>query len=161
MKRFTCRSVHSRAKQDLPVWKTREQEAISSALCDFAEGRLVLYVFVLHPEAKLPRILRGSHLGVGVARVAGKAMANLHRWHTVGTLGSPCLLALFVKHCADQGGIDTIRLQLSGGHPYGKQLWKLRFIAREDAAVFQLYGPKAQARLGESKWFLTYGDKDI
>ena len=31
----------------------------------------------------------------------------------------------------------------------------------EEAGIFQLYGPKAQAQLRESKWFLTYGDKDI
>ena len=207
-------------------------------------GRLVPYVFVLNPEAKLPSILKGSHLGVGVARAASKAMASVHRWHlragyslsVVDTLDDsfdvfwkrypktrlllsdrgietlswryvdhpqnkfgfaklehdgrfmgylvyersgatpmcsvydfillehsdlPCLLALFVKHCADQGSIDTIRLLLVGEHPYRRQLWKLGFIAREDAGVFQLYGPKAQARLRESKWFLTYGDKDI
>jgi len=207
-------------------------------------GRLVPYVFVLNPEAKLPSILKRSHLGVGVARAASKAMASVHRWHlragyslsVVDTLDDsfdvfwkrypktrlllsdrgietlswryvdhpqnkfsfaklehdgrfmgylvyersgatpmcsvydfillehsdlPCLLALFVKHCADQGSIDTIRLLLVGEHPYRRQLWKLGFIAREDAGVFQLYGPKAQARLRESKWFLTYGDKDI
>jgi GNAT superfamily N-acetyltransferase len=72
-----------------------------------------------------------------------------------------CLLALFVGRCADQGGIDTIRLLLGGEHPYRKQLWKLGFIPRKDAGVFQLHGVKAQARLMESKWFLTYGDKDI
>jgi GNAT superfamily N-acetyltransferase len=76
-----------------------------------------------------------------------------------GDLG--CMLALFVAHCADLGGIDTIRLMLNGGHPYGERLWKLGFIARQDSGTFQLYGPKAQARLRESKWFLTYGDKDI
>jgi GNAT superfamily N-acetyltransferase len=207
-------------------------------------GRLVPYVFVLNPEAKLPGILKSSHLAVGVARVVSKAMANLHRRHlrpgyslsVVDTLDDsfdafwhrypkarlvlsdrgvetlswryvnhpqhkfsfaklehdgrfvgylvyerssitpmclvydlilsepsdlPCLLALFVKHCSDRGSIDTIRLLLGGEHPYRKQLWKLGFIAREDAGIFQLHGPKARARLTESKWFLTNGDKDV
>ncbi|TMH40106.1 MAG: GNAT family N-acetyltransferase [Betaproteobacteria bacterium] len=207
-------------------------------------GRLVPYVFVLNPEAKLPGSLKGSQLAVGVARAVSKAMAKLQRWHlrpgyslsVVDTLDDsfdafwkrypkaklvlsdrgietlswrymnhpqnkfsfaklehdgrfmgyhvyersgttpmcsvydfilsehsdlPCLLALFVKHCVDQGGIDTIRLLLGGEHPYRKQLWKLGFIPREDVGVFQLHGPKSRARLTEAKWFLTYGDKDI
>ena len=40
-------------------------------------------------------------------------------------------------------------------------LWKLGFIARNPWGVFQLYGKNAQARLAASRWFLTYGDKDI
>jgi len=72
-----------------------------------------------------------------------------------------CMLALLVLHYADQGGIDTIRLLLNDDHPYSRQLWKLGFVARDHSGVFQLYGRTAQTRLGESRWFLTYGDKDI
>ena len=76
-----------------------------------------------------------------------------------GDLG--CMLALLVGHIAGQDGIDAIRLLLNEQHPYGKLLWKLGFIARDDAGVFQLHGPKAQVQSREATWFLTYGDKDI
>jgi hypothetical protein len=76
-----------------------------------------------------------------------------------GDLG--CMLALLAVHLAGQGGVDAIRLLLNDEHPYGGQLWKLGFVARPPAGVFQLYGRNAQARLGGCRWFLTYGDKDI
>jgi hypothetical protein len=71
------------------------------------------------------------------------------------------MLALLAVHLAGQGGVDAIRLLLNDEHPYGGQLWKLGFVARPPAGVFQLYGRNAQARLEGCRWFLTYGDKDI
>ena len=76
-----------------------------------------------------------------------------------GDLG--CMLALFITQLADQGGVDIVRLLLNDGHPYGRQLWKLGFVARDPSGVFQLYGRSARNGLGGSRWFLTLGDKDI
>jgi hypothetical protein len=68
---------------------------------------------------------------------------------------------LFIARLADQGAVDIVRLVLNDEHPYGGQLWKLGFVARDPSGVFQLHGPSARSRLTGSRWFLTLGDKDI
>ena len=75
------------------------------------------------------------------------------------TLG--CLLALFVEHIAQQGGIDSIRFVVNSDHPYRRQLWTLGFVPRKDSSVFQLHGLAARSKLETATWFLTSGDKDI
>lgn len=72
-----------------------------------------------------------------------------------------CMLALLAEHMAGQGDIDSIRLLFNERHPYRTELWKLGYLAREEAGVFQLLKPETQAVSGASTWFLTYGDKDI
>lgn len=73
----------------------------------------------------------------------------------------PCMLALLIDHCFDTGGVSTIRLALSDGHPYARWLWRLGFVPRATQGTFQVLEPSRPGGRFEGRWCLTQGDKDI
>jgi hypothetical protein len=129
-------------------------------------GREVLrWRYIDHPQyrfklAKLNRL--GQPAGYLVYRVSdAERECSIYDLLLSRDSDLGCMLALLVEHMSKEGGTDILRLMLNNDHPYGNQLWKLGFIPRSPWGVFQLYGRTAQARLAASRWFLTYGDKDI
>lgn len=73
----------------------------------------------------------------------------------------PCMLALFLGYCIEQGSVDFIRLVLSECHPYIRKIWRLGFVPRELQGVFQVFDPLLPGSGIIEPWWLTGGDKDI
>jgi hypothetical protein len=119
--------------------------------------------YLRHPEARFRVAKLMSHQGLEgymIFEVARRdPTCRIHdvmvkRLHDVRRM-----LKLFAQHFQTIGSLNTIRLVMADGHPYGRDLWKAGFVTRPAQGVFQIRS--AGETFDRCAWHITSGDQDV
>lgn len=121
--------------------------------------------YASHPniEFKVAKLLKAARLHGYVIFAIGPQEKTCHIYDllVLDKKRLNCMLAMFLRYCAQSKEVSCVRLLLNDSHPYRKGLWTLGFVPRGTQGEFQVYSGKGSGHREFSGWCLTMGDKDI
>jgi GNAT superfamily N-acetyltransferase len=166
-------ALHIRSEFTMDVVSEIE-ESLDDVWAGFPKQKLIMrdmandsmrWRYASHPniEFKVAKFLKATRLhGYVIFAVAlQEKTCHIYDLIALDKKRLHCMLALFLRYCAQAKGVSCVRLLLNDSHPYRKWLWTLGFVPRGTHGEFQVYSGNSRLPGEFSGWRLTMGDKDI